>query len=70
LTKPKLSPNSQRQITPATIGETSHGRKKMMRAPVLPFEPTAVSATAMASDRAYPTGTDTAAYRSVRRSEP
>jgi hypothetical protein len=51
LTNPKLSPNIHRQMTPAMMGDTSHGMKKMMRAGVLPRAPFEVRATAMASAR-------------------
>ena len=37
LTSPKFSPNSQRQMTPAMIGEISQGMKKITRATDLPL---------------------------------
>jgi hypothetical protein len=49
LANPKFSPKSQRHTTPVTIGEISHGRKKITRAAPFPAARVLVSRTATPS---------------------
>jgi len=66
LIRPKFSPKSHRQITPTTMGEISHGTKKMMRAASLPFACRLTSKLAVSSENTKVSGTTSTAYSSVR----